>query len=759
MILNLIIELFLFLPGIFLIDFISEKIRLNLSLLERIIDGAILWNYFFSLSALIGLIPRVLKLFFLIYLGISVAVFLLLITRYLVKHTKKGRAIVFKMDFNNVPLLLFFILYLSVVAIIAVNAPISGSWDLWAVWLPGAKSIYERGDLIFNEYLYFPIKMWIADPPFIPLLNAYILAIAGGYARLYPFIYYVLLGCLTYEISKTLTHDLRIAYGSFIGVMTSILIISTLFGYTLHPEIVTTFFFYASVFYIFNFTQNCSKSYYGLMSSFSLSLLFWTRQFGIILGYFILLLMIPLLPKFGKLKKLLFLILYLCPLLYLGRTFFREMVIPLTIYFCIISILIHRLSVANSSEGSVRHIVSYLIIGLLPCVIFFLVSGYFSGLWFYTFQANPEIRATYLQFLEFASIAEAQNVSFISLLQLSDIFLRLFFIQFTIPFVIGFSVLVKKRSLNDQLPVLLIIFFLSLFLIRYQDFYPSLSPPDYAFTRRLTYLIPLISHISSAGLCSFFKLFCAPHKRSLAYGILPSLIYFPLSTVYILDKAKSSWTKPLTSLSNLWGLRVPISDFASGIDILWMVTLVLASFGSVHILASLERFTRRIKKRVLSITLLVMMVFSLVSFSFFFSLLYHPLSESINKGEELRLKPPSWAMDVVNYFKNNHCKGFVMGWRIYYLPTYSNEKIIDLSLYRGYIVLNSILRSHDVYDALSEMEELNIKCIVIPKIQDTREYALFVKYTREFPILKKIISSQNVTCTEISTKNRVCLLR
>ena len=113
-------------------------------------------------------------------------------------------------------------------------------------------------------------------------------------------------------------------------------------------------------------------------------------------------------------------------------------------------------------------------------------------------------------------------------------------------------------------------------------------------------------------------------------------------------------------------------------------------------------------------------------------------------------------MDVVNYFKNNHCKGFVMGWRIYYLPTYSNEKIIDLSLYSGYIVLNSILRSRD---ALLEMKELNIKCIVIPKIQDTGEYALLVKYTKEFPILKKIISSQNVTCTEISPKNRVCLLR
>ncbi len=750
------IELLLFIPGILLLTFISEKIGARLSRIEKIIDGAVIWNYFFGLSALIGLIPHALHTFFPVFTLVSILVTLITAIWYVIKLLQKPRS--FKIGVKRdhvilIPYVLLVSIILSIVLIIAVNAPLSGEWDVWAVWLPTARSFYERGDLLFNEYLSMPRQMHIGYPPLMPLLNAWSLALTGTFSQMYSIIYCILLCCLIFKLGNTLTNDFGIAFGGSLGIMISVLSISVLFVFPLHPEIIATFFFYTSIYYVMKLAHSVVlKKYYAIMLGFSLSLLLWTRKFGFVLAYFTLLFMSLFLPVSATLRRIFFLVAYLLPLVIL----FPEKLPLILLYFCMLLVLTFKLT--NADLPSVKwEILLYVAVGLLPCILFFVIVGQVSGMWFYTIKTNPVDLKAYSEFVSLFP-PKIKQITISSLLRIDDIFLRLFMIQHTIPFVIGTLFLVGSRSSSNKFILLLVIFFLSLFVIRPENFYPSLCP-ELSFLRRHLYLLPLMSLTSSLGLYGIYRIVFQQHyEGALLHKTIPSLVYFPLSTVYVLSKQEviNSWPKPFNGLLNISGLKVPLSNIASLDDILWLVILILCSYGFAIMIANF-RCSPLFRRGCSSIfVILLMATVPITASAHSISLFYRPISDSLNYGYKLRLSPPNWAEDVVNYFNNNiNCGDVIMGWTIYYLATFSTKKVVDLSLYYGYFTLKDSLKSGP-NKLLSRLKSLGVKCIVIPKNEHLPSYRIFVKYVKKFPALIDLFENKNVTCTEISQDYGVC---
>jgi len=745
MLLTLLAEITLFVPGIIVFMIFSKLKNINATTIEKIIAGVILWNYIFCCgSILIGLIPHALKLYFKAYFLLSILILLsvpILIFIHVKKssHMTRGQ-IAFSLKAKKPPKLLttkmlslvFTASVMSVIALLSMNTKLSSTWDVWAIWIPISKSIAGRGDILQIDYLTSPFYMRM-KPPFMPLLNAYTLSISGELSCIYPIIYCILLALIIFELARNVVTDTENAYRSIVAYASSPLLFAMLMSFPLNPDLIGTIFFWSSFFYIYmlGLTKRSNKTTWLILFGMSISLLMLVKEIGIVLSFLLLLFFLLLLPLPARVSKALFVVLWLVASYYIAQ----ESKVPLLLLIPLLIPLCFLLSRLDSNDvsklKSMREISPLLIILSFP-VSFFIITGYTSGLWFYIVQQDPAI---YLKFVNLTP-QNPKEPTFTELLvilmRIDDFLLRYFLLPYVPPVILGLGgCLRRKLSSKEKMLILLLLLFFSIIICRYFEYYPSYVVSyvgNYSFVRRIFIFMPILIILSHMNLNKINA------KKSHQLCLFTS-VYFLVSLMYVFYRISNHWTRPFTSLENIGLLYVPIGTSASLFDLLF----VLFAYITFYLI---DRFLlQHLSKRRLYFMALIFLIVICILFQFF-SLLLTPMREAIEKGQQVRFKPPSFAEDVVTYFNSfNKTKDFrILGYQVYYLATYADIKVIDLSIFYGYCQFEDIFINSDNLEEISlKLRTLNVKYFVLPN-ENYWNYKIFrQQYIENFPIFSEFV--------------------
>jgi len=744
MIATILAELLLFMPGILLLELISRVRNIKIGVLEKVISGSVLWNYVFALSTLAGLIPSGLKFFFPVFqymslgvLGISSAILILLSVKRGFKFKKTIRCYLSFSKSLQLSILLFLAFSVTFTSIIAINVPISGGWDIWAVWLPRAKSIAESGDLISSTYVYSPLPFLTSCTPVMPLINAWTLVLTGRYGSFYPIIYYVLLGIVVFELTRHTFKNLEISYGSLLAYVCSPSVFSVLFTTTLYADSIAVFFFYTAFLYFIKMIsedEKSSKAPYLIFFGMSISLLCWTREVGLFLGYLASSFLLFLSPFPTRAKKLLFVIFWcggFLLLYHMSQSSNLVLLQMLALYVCFLVFILVRLPIRDRGKSfqGARNFLQ-LAITILPTLLFFIIIGLSSGRWFYVIL-DPKIGNEYQTFITLFAHEQTESTqpSLLKLIRVDDIMLRYFFLPYSIPLILGIRRCLKNKELEKHLLLILLITFFSVFLMRNWNYYPSLCPPDYSFVRRLFLALPLLCIMSSIGM----------NGKSIEKNasLLRSLFYFPMTTAYIFSVIRTTWPRPFEGLLNVSRMCVSVGGYASLNDFLCIIILLLGCYGFSHIIIRIKQRWASIRGFICSGLLILLVIFN--NLALLYTFLSIPLQDSIENGSILRLKPPRWAEDVVWYFNSisltTDTKNFyVMGFTINYLATFSEIKVISLTSYHGYMTFKEIFNCSNY---LEKLKSFNVKYVILPKENHPWDFNLFQKYMEFFPAFEE----------------------
>ncbi|MEM2794060.1 MAG: hypothetical protein QW511_05335, partial [Candidatus Methanomethylicia archaeon] len=197
-----------FLPGALLAHIISEKLKLFLSRIDKIIVGISIWSFIFCASAVvIGLSTNYLVHFFILFKIISL-IMLLLFSLTCLRKTILVKKNMVKSTFSS-PTGLIIIIIISILSFyftLSLYVPIFHQWDAITNYLVMAKSITLTGNLTYN--IYYLSKESAFYPPIAPLLYAFLMSINGGYYFRFTGIYYlIILIIIIYAISLKISKN------------------------------------------------------------------------------------------------------------------------------------------------------------------------------------------------------------------------------------------------------------------------------------------------------------------------------------------------------------------------------------------------------------------------------------------------------------------------------------------------------------------------------------------------------------------------
>jgi hypothetical protein len=124
--------------------------------------------------------------------------------------------------------------------------------------------------------------------------------------------------------------------------------------------------------------------------------------------------------------------------------------------------------------------------------------------------------------------------------------------------------------------------------------------------------------------------------------------------------------------------------------------------------------------------------------------LWNPFGEALKKGTEIRNSLPSYMEELVKFFNELGDDGAVIGYQKYFLITFSNRKVVELSKVYGFRIFKNIFENANLNDTISGLKVKNIKYIIIPTNTETVEYAVFNKYKERFPMFAELLNSNHV---------------
>jgi hypothetical protein len=732
------VALLLFLPGIAVFEFLDRKLAWKLTLLEKVVAGSIFWNGAFALasvvfgmySGLLGSVYWVFGILSSILLGVLVILRIAMV---------KVSSLTFPHLSRNVKLCLLFLLpIVIVISVISLHVRLWTSWDVWAVWLPASKSIIARGDLLYQTF-FLSKEIVAVTPPFVPLLYSWTSTISGGdFFQFLPIIYYVLLGFASYLLCRAIFEDKRIAIGAVIISTTSMVGIATLFGYTLHPDIPTAFFICTAMYYMVKLLKGDTRTVNVLLLGTSLSLLLLSQVIGLLIAYvFISFLLLCLRLPF---RKGFFVLAFLFPMVFLlvNAKYFEFL--PLLVLYGLGLILIVKRTTLNSNLKMWKALT--VLIPILPTAFYLYSIGKLTGIWAYGAVVSSSFQSAY-DLLRSLAASSQNTLSFMDAARLDDIFFRFSFIALLLLFLVGLFSVARKRDASTSFLIIIILMFLTVFLQQPRMFYPSLSS-DVGYIRRYLYIVPVVAIFAAKGFEWLYQSWGSIRNRTMKrpFFIASLILYCSLSTVYLFERTNSAWPYPLSSLSVISELQTSLAEsYATAFDLVVLGAILLLCLEIPKLICFVKAKVSPAKMRKLSSVLLVLVACSslLVVYS-----LRAPLGGIAANGDTTRLALPADAQELVTYFNGLKDNGVVIGFSKYFLVTFANRQIIDLSMPSCVITFKEVFQNVSLPVLTDALSSRNIRYIIVPKSQQLAEFEIFTSIRAFFPSLGSLFASARI---------------
>jgi len=711
-----------------------------------VIAGSLLWNLVFVSSAsAASLAFSAFGAFSYGFAYTSLAIIIL----YSIANVKRLMRGLSKHRFEADQTTWMFLLYISpiliVISLLGIYTTISQEWDIFAIWLPMAKSIASTGGMIYNIYFLGSFNSG-AEPPFVPLMYAWTYVCAGGYFRLIPVFYLLLLGAASYKLSIVVFERKELALTAVVIVFTSLVTLSAFFAFTLDPDLPTSFFLCSGAAYLIALLKGDSSIRSALLMTMSLSLLILTRDEGLLFAFVCLALAV--LATSVPYKKFISAALFISPFVLWMVRFGNFYALPLLAAYSIAVMVLIVKSVVPYSLTLRR--IPLTLAPFIPAVVILWQLGARTGLWAYGLVVSTQFSQVYSELERIFSavptsiLGTTPEPTLGALLRLDDIFLRYNFLPLSILFVIGIVVASKRNSIQSRALCLFLIAFLLLALTYPSLFYPSLLL-DYSLARRYLYVIPFVAALSAYGLDWLVRFLASSKKQWLSSStyLFSFLIFNAVSLFYLLYRMRDAWPFPLSGMAGLQLLEVSaISNYATPLDFLLITAALVVSIGIGFLFSSLrQRYPGNpARKKIMTMVIVLMLVLS--SFSTVYAL-RDSVSDTVVQGASLQsYLPPSMA-ELVNYFDSVPGNGSAIGFQIYFLATYANRPVMDISLADGLLAFERYFNGTNINSVDSELIAHDVQFVVEPE-QGTSGRIIFDEYGRTFPVFDALLNSSYV---------------
>ena len=486
-----------------------------------------------------------------------------------------------------------------------------------------------------------------------------------------------------------------------------------------------------------------------LLLGMSLSLLLLSQVIGLLIAYvFVSLLLLCLSIPF---KKGFFVLAVIIPMTFLlwNAKYFEFL--PLLVLYGIGLVLITKRTVFSSKLQIWKALT--VAIPILPTAFYLYMIGKLTGIWGYGAIVSSSFQSAY-DFLRALTANSQSSLTFMEVARLDNIFFRFSFVSLLLIFLVGLILVVRKRESTTGFLLIIFLMFLIIFLEQPRMFYPSLSP-DVGYVRRYLYIIPVVSILASEGFEWLYQRWGSIKTRNVKrpFFIASIVLYCSLSTFFILERSNNAWPRPLSSLAAVSELQTSLgANYATAFDfaVLASILLICLEFPKLFSLAKTRLKTERIGKW--SSLFLALIVCS--SFLIVYSL-RSPLEGIAVNGGSSRLALPSDAQELVNYFNELNDSGVVIGFSKYFLVTFSNRVIIDLSMPSCVIHFKEIFQNASSPELLQILNSRDIKYVIEPKSQQMTEFRIFGSFKTEFPSFRNLLNSSHVTLDKSLTNFNV----
>jgi hypothetical protein len=742
MIYSLIFSLFLFVPGILILVYITNKNAFKLNSLEYILFGSVLWNFIFiSLSIFVGLFSHFLREFYTIFSAFSVLIVgagvILILSKVkklgltLSKPRIKAKLRLSIKTVRNILILCTIISFLIVDLLLANYHSIIYEWDAVYAYIPIAKSVVFSGhlsnvlkDLNFVEY-----------SPAVPIFYSFILYFSGNLKDLYVLssIFFILSVLAILELAK----KLGLGDVSFIATLIFLVLPSTqivIGSRFLYLDLPFLFYFIIGILLVIKTMEVDNKVMAEIFLLFDFVLLFLTR---IEVSLFVLptLFAAYFLPsKFGMKTDvfLVFLTLFSVPLLrdlrhlIFGGSFtfcrFVNIYTPyliVFILFLIVYALVKKESLPTISLSmiSVKEILLKLLIwsfALAPAIIYFVVNNILRGGYIVPgFYVNPK----YVELNDFLNQLfgtgnTGQQVCFPCDNFLVSLMSWWSFAPFISLILLSLLRAFYSYKLNKEISKRVAKFAWAYlgFLIFWMTINCDPQP------RRLFYFTPLVSIIGSYGIALFAD--WSWYFTNILYLIILSLkvlnIYVSIAQVDNINTNIMHYIYPKT-------YTVDTIDYNT-----------ISFFSLIYFLiAGIYFIIKKHKIRIILTSILMIMLFVV----FYQQVVFPLLAEVSLNGDDLRMKllwKTPYYPEVVDFFKNHSIinQKVLCFSEANELSTFTNNKFIALSkssIY-GFKILDKLKEKPSLDEFLSYLLSINISYILVPTEQAKSTQSIYLSY-------------------------------
>lgn len=754
----------LFVPGFFVVDFLSEKFRLNMDVIEKIVFGSLLWNYSLVVpSILLGLSTRLITSYFSVFSIISAVT----IVFFGIRMLRAKRILKFRLQiahYSSFIAIVLGLLLLILCLICILFHSIYLEWDAITTYIPATKAMLLDKGFAYNSYrlLGFPDAS-----PTIPILWGYS-ADLSDIASLYILtaVFFVLTLLTMFLIArKVFPRDVALAsLPMFIALPVTVLTLSARSLYLDIPFLSYLLATLYAVVRIVGLRESGIKSTWLEYGMFTIGgvLMFFTRvEFALpLISILVVLFVLTYKPKYWEIISA-------------GAIFifsmisdgFRELrkidaglfvlsdFLPWFLLILTMSLLIFFLLRATSRQYEGRGLVSgrcfVLILAIAsPAIIFLLTNVMIHGfvvpgwaLWNGDMLSSNRILNT----LTPTTLANPTEIlRFDRLLWiwwLAPVFLVP--VIFSIcTFAIGFMKRTKPRVRKASTTAMAILIVFIGLLLLWSQLYCDPQP------RRLFYFAPFVALVAAYGASRVKKLF------GLSGFGLRVCAYATVITGFFLMRLGAQTANDISLMyANLYE---PTAADA--------VLIIFSSVAFLLIFFPYEASFKKIQANLKNLNLIktsAVLLAACAIIGFFLIPMAPIVSNVLSEGDQTRYKydRERWWLqypDVVDYYnKNVTTDGVTIGFYCSDLITFANRSVIDLSDPVYGMPIYSVLNTSNETLVANTLKELNCKYFLKPK-SNNPYYDLYEKLVNS-TILGKILSVDNPSLRFIADFDYVTL--
>lgn len=731
-----------------MIHFIAEKRKWTFTAYEKLVAGALLWNFLLvAPSIVVGFFSNHLNILFKIYTLFSLSslgLFLIYVLR-----KKRWRTLLniklFGLGFKvyGLPILLFALIVLFFHTFFL-------EYDAIYVFFPYAKSIAVTGSMKYNIYDQSTFSTGI--PPVLPViygwaftaindLNA--IGIRNNFSwqdlfRPIPAAYFLLTGLVIYLIARE-TLQKKHAYLSVIIFMSFPSTVLTISAYAYYFDLGFVFYLVSTMLCLTKALRT-RKPIWFFLTGVASSLLLLAKELSI----FIIPLVFATFVLFSSIKyrRVIFVMLSTLPFftltildLYNFPTADREWILIRQLPVFALSAILYYLSKIEKKNNflTLKNLFLFLV-PFITSAVFFLRGITLLGSLYSIFSWGPEYQTAAGLFYNATGISRSKEVT--SFLRWDIPFLSLSLgVLYLIPIILSIVYLSKRKHQGDKPvnPLMLMMFFTLLEAISFT------SVGSQAETRRMYYFTPLMAIFAANGLVIFDNFLgtrCFIYLCTLFNSLTISYIWlyrFPFHTMQELSHLKTS-----LGLANSLDLAFLLPLFM-GVFLLLPIAQRKLHSQFLHTLR--VRFFMRRRMIYLS------------SFTLSFLLVVYPTIpiwlQGVDEGflgSRYDVHAPTWENGVllVSHYYNTYIDDdyVTVSFGSHALRYFANRSLIDLTTLRGVQSMQSILTINVSRDLLQSLNNSNIRYFLIPR-SDNSFYDIYLGFQESFYLFELIEQNEH----------------